>query len=170
MVQTIWNYNLSQSVINALKKLSKNEDGFVTMAEFTLLCRYHSEILQPLRSIKEKLQKVTVHKRFWKQIIAHRLKVFQYKLVFEILARNHTDSDYVMSSLDYLVLRPEVPTEYKEQWNYLMKKKAHKRKGNVDIPYEVDGNLARFSVKNSQVVPIKIRPSMKYLLESSVKQ
>eukprot|EP00597_Dinobryon_sp_UTEXLB2267_P018903 CAMPEP_0201095768 /NCGR_PEP_ID=MMETSP0812-20130820/4628_1 /ASSEMBLY_ACC=CAM_ASM_000668 /TAXON_ID=98059 /ORGANISM="Dinobryon sp., Strain UTEXLB2267" /LENGTH=93 /DNA_ID=CAMNT_0047349555 /DNA_START=646 /DNA_END=927 /DNA_ORIENTATION=- len=42
--------------------------------------------------------------------------------------------------MEYLTLRPEVPTQFLEQYKFITQKKKLRRKGDIEMPYELKEN------------------------------
>ena len=123
--------------------LDLNIDGLVTVAEFALLSKHHPLLLQPIRIIHKRLRKRFVFTRFWKELSERRFQDFQYQTLFDIV--QIYDPTYVICSLDYLILRPEVPAQFIEQYKFITRKKKQRRKGDIEIPYELNQNNAVIS-------------------------
>jgi hypothetical protein len=136
-VNVIWEFSPSKSTLNALKKLDSNIDGVVTLQEFVLLCKHHSDILAPVRKVRTEIQKASIFTRFWTDLRKKRLKFFGTKNILD-LRSNPLDLNFPQLSMDYLNLRTDmVPSQYIEQYKLVQKKKAQSYKGLIEIPFEL---------------------------------
>ena len=135
LVNLLWNFKPHKKVLEALKLLDLNIDGLVSVAEFALLCKHQPLILAPVANAQKRFRKKIVFTRFWKELEERRFQDFQYQTVFDILQMY--DPTFVISSLDYLSLRPEIPSEFLEQYKFITMKKKLRRKGDIEMPYEL---------------------------------
>lgn len=146
LMNIIWEFKPNRQTIDATHKVDQNKDGFMTMPEFVLLCRHYPAVLQPARHMKHALQKVMVHRGFWKIITPRRLEDFGNGTVFDIIELN--DARYLAASIGYINLRTDiVPLKFIEQYNMTIKKKQSSLKGNIEMPYELQ---ALFQAKVAQ--------------------
>jgi Ca2+-binding EF-hand superfamily protein len=100
MINAIHNFDAGMVVGWAMEKLNKNEDGFVTIAEFILLCRHFPKIMRPMLVLRNAMRKRIVHARFWVECEAMRKKQFGNLNVFDILSISDSAStDYKRASL-----------------------------------------------------------------------
>lgn len=138
MINLAWKFKLNREVTRALKKLDKNEDGLVTVAEFVLLYRHFPSILKPVLDLRNKLRKAIAFTRFWKEIADHRKKEFYIRPIFDILDRNDA-RERRLSALEHVALHSLVPTGYADKWRDVTRKKEDtaEKKECIDLPDEV---------------------------------
>lgn len=148
LVNLLWNFKPHKKVTEALKFLDLNIDGLVTVAEFALLSKHQPLILQPIRIIQKRFRKKIVFSRFWKELSERRYQDFKYQTLFDIV--QIYDPTYVISSLDYLTLRPEIPAQFIEQYKFITRKRKQRRKGDIEIPYELKGNQTNAVISHSE--------------------
>ena len=110
----------------AIDKLDLNEDGFVTIAEFVLLCRHHPVLLLPLVNMRKKIRKKLVHSRFWREVAALRLKEFGSHTFFDILVFKNA-AEMKTEALNALLTRDDVVVEYKDKWKDIQVKREKSR-------------------------------------------
>ncbi|KAJ1427704.1 hypothetical protein B484DRAFT_450212, partial [Ochromonadaceae sp. CCMP2298] len=134
LVHMLWDFKPSPKCRKALVKLDQNLDGVVSLGEFLLLNKHHTELLSPLRRLKRKIQKKTVYGRFWRQLTSRRVDLFGDKEACEIFER--MNPQYRVASIEYLNFRSDaVPPEFIEQWNYIQQRKV--RGSHKELPYEI---------------------------------
>ena len=110
----------------AIDKLDLNEDGFVTIAEFALLCRHHPVLLLPLVNMRKKMRKKIVHSRFWREMSTVRLREFGSHTFFDILVLKNA-AELKQAALTALLTRDDVPVEYKDKWKDIQVKRDNAR-------------------------------------------
>ena len=132
--------------------LDLNIDGLVTVAEFALLSKHQPLLLQPIRIIQKRLRQRFVFTRFWKELAERRFQDFQYQTLFDIV--QIYDPTFVICSLDYLILRPEVPAPFIEQYKFISRKKKQRRKGDIEIPYELKGNQNNATISHTDFLAL----------------
>lgn len=138
MVNLVWKFKPGWWASSALKKLDKNEDGLVTLAEFVLLHRHFPAMLRPLVDLRDKLRRKIAFTGFWKEIAAHRAKEFRASSIFDVLGR----TDARQSTLDTLVhvgLRADVVVAFSDRWRDIIRKKEDtaEKKECLDLPEEI---------------------------------
>jgi len=138
LVHLIWEFNPHKKVLNAIKLLDLNLDGLITVAEFALLCKHQPLILKPIQKLQKRFRKKIVFNRFWLELTERRYEDFQYQTIFDIV--QIYDPSYVISSMDYMTLRPEIPIQFLEQYKFITQKKKLRRKGDIEMPYELKEN------------------------------
>jgi len=106
----------------AIDKLSLNEDGLCTIAEFVLLCRHHPVLLLPLVNMRKKIRKRVVHSRFWRQQARIRLQQFGSYSIFDILTIKNA-REVKLHVLEHLTNREDIPFSYKDKWHDLQAKR-----------------------------------------------
>lgn len=125
---------------SALKKLDKNEDGFITLAEFVLLYRHFPAILRPVVDLRDKMRRKIAFSRFWKEIAAHRLREFQTRSVLDILGKTDGDArQLIYETLAHIALRDDVPVAFSDRWRDIIRKKEDtaEKKECMDFPEEI---------------------------------
>lgn len=138
LVSALLNFQFSKHTKAILKKIDGNKDSVMTLPEFVLFCKYHPEVLQPLKNTQTILRKHIVFSRFWRQLTKKRNQYFPKQSI--LVLRDLWDVNYPQLSMDYLNLQGEdVPNYYIEQWKVTQRKKQHSYsyKGNVELPYEI---------------------------------
>ena len=151
LIHCIWSFQLSPQAEKAMNKLEWNEDGVVTVAEFILLSRHFPILLQPIRQTKARLRKYTVHTRFWREVGDKRLNNFQLLTMFDLTDR--TDKSWFVMAMDYLSLQPEVPVQFVEQYNFVVRKRKNSKKGDITVPQDdliLSGGPRAFSDKKKK--------------------
>lgn len=137
LVNVVWDFNISRPALLALQKLNSNLDGVVTLQEFVLLCKHHTEILAPLYRTRAEIRKISVFPRFWTDMMKKRQKLFGNKNILDLIS-NPLGLNFPALSMDYLNLRTDVvPIQFVEQYKLVQRKKAMSYKGVVEIPYEL---------------------------------
>jgi Ca2+-binding EF-hand superfamily protein len=106
----------------AIDKVDLNEDGYFTIAEFVLLCRHHGTLLQPITDMKKKIRKRVVHSRFWREIEKVRRTEFNNYTFFDVLVITNT-YEIKMKVLNNILLRNDIPLQYKDKWLDIQSKK-----------------------------------------------
>lgn len=106
----------------AIDKLSLNEDGLCTIAEFVLLCRHHPVLLLPLVNMRKKIRKRVVHSRFWRQQAKVRMREFGSYSIFDILTIKNA-REIKLHVLEHLTNREDIPVSYKDKWHDLQTKR-----------------------------------------------
>jgi Ca2+-binding EF-hand superfamily protein len=123
MINAIHSFSAGMMVGWAMDKLNKNEDGYVTIAEFILLCRHFPKVIKPLVELRNAMRKKIVHTRFWKECERIRRLQFGNLNIFDILVI----SDHVelkQASIEHMNSRPEVPVEMRDKWLHTQDKRA----------------------------------------------
>ncbi len=176
MINVVWNFNPSRSALFALQKLDANVDGVVTLQEFVLLCKYHPELLQPLRKTKTEIRKVVVFTRFWTDMMKKRVRAFGNQSIMD-LRPNTLNLDYSALTMDYLNLRSDiVPSQYIEQYKLTQRKKLTGYHGIIEMPYELREEMHKIEEddkrehfqnmqKASRLITIKLQPRIGVYLD-----
>lgn len=146
-MNVIWEFKPHKKVLEALKFLDLNIDGLVTVAEFALLVKHEPMVLQPIRRIQKRFKKNVVFTRFWREQSQRRFEQFQYQTIFDIL--QVYDPSFVVCSMEYLLLQPDVPNHLLEQYRFVTLKKKLRRKGDIEMPYELRQGKNGFGSKES---------------------
>lgn len=137
LVQVVWAFQPSKPVDKAFRKLRQNKDGTVTLPEFMLLCKHHSALLAPVRTLRQQLRKKLIFPRFWKQIMQKRNRDFGTPSN-SLRLMSRPKEQCLQFSMDYLNLRTDaVPREYIEQYKLVQRRKAASSKGQINWPHEV---------------------------------
>lgn len=122
MINAIHSFNAGMVVGWAMDKLNRNEDGFVTIAEFILLCRHFPKVIKPLIEFRNAMRKKIVHARFWRECESIRRRQFGNLNIFDILSiTDHATLKQL--SIENMNLRPEVPVEMRDKWLHTQEKR-----------------------------------------------
>lgn len=137
LFSVVLNFQFNKQIKTIMQKLDQNADSVMTLAEFVLFCRYHPEMLKPVKKIQLELRNHIVYARFWRQLMKKRDQYFPKQSI--LIIRDLWDENYAQLSMDYLNLQTEeeVPGYYVEQWKLTQRKKLHSYKGNIELPYEL---------------------------------
>jgi hypothetical protein len=136
LINALLNFQFNKQTKAILKKLDGNKDSVMTLPEFVLFCKYHPEILKPLKKTQSIIRKHIVFARFWRQMTKKRNQYFPKQSILAL--RDLWEQNYPQLSMDYLNLqKDDVPNYYIEQWKVTQRKKQHSYKGNIELPYEV---------------------------------
>lgn len=180
LINVLWDFNPSRSTMYALQKLDANVDCAVSLQEFVLLCKYHPEILEPLRRTKAEIRKAIVFTRFWTDMLRKRIKSFGNQTIFD-LRPNHLGLNYPALNMDYLNLRSDVvPAQFIEQYKLTQKKKRTSYQGIIEMPYELREEMHKIEeaqeekqehLENmrvtSRLITIKLQPKMGVYLDEN---
>lgn len=140
LVNLVHKFRPTWQAASALKKLDKNEDGFVTLAEFVLLYRHFPAILRPVVVIRDKMRRKIAFTRFWKEIAAHRLHEFSTRSALNILGKTDGDTKLLLhDTLTHIALRDDVPVVFSDRWRDIICKKEDtaEKKECMDLPEEI---------------------------------